>query len=178
MRKFGGCLTLIVFLIGAYFFVQLWRSTMPRGIGTGLIRASSDDLPKRDKRTAATRGRLALIQVVENPGRFADKTVSVTGRVRGAGRLASNRNIYRLTDGQYRLIVIDDKAPPKEFELRTVSGKVKLLKPPLGNASYAYLVSVKEGVKFDELAWNEAKGWFTGTYKDVKKNVKGLVREW
>ena len=49
---------------------------------------------------------------------------------------------------------------------------------PRGNASYAYLVSVKQGVKFDELTWNEAKGWFTGTYNDVKKNVKELVKEW
>ena len=178
MRKLGGCLMLIVFAVGAYFFYQQWRTTTPWGVGTGKIGGRSEDIPARDKRSPVAKTRSVIFQIAENPTRFTDKTVTVTGRVRGAGRLASNRNIYRLTDGEHRLLVIDDKAPPKDYALRTVKGKVKLLKPPIGNASYAYLVSVKEGAKIDELTWNEAKGFFTDKFQDIQKGVKEAVKEW
>jgi hypothetical protein len=178
MRKLAGCVTLLVFLVGAFFFVRQWRSTAPWGAGTGTIAGNSHDSATRDKRSPVVKARSTLAQIIDNPTRFTNKTVTVTGRVRGAGRLASNRNIYRLTQGEYRLLVIDDKPPPKDLALRTVSGRVKLIKPPLGTSSYAYLVSVKEGVKFNEPSWREVSGWFTGTYGDVKKVVKDVVKEW
>jgi len=170
MRKLGGCFTLIVFLAVAYFLVQQWRATSPLGIGTGSI-AGGGSGKKQPARST-------LVQIVENPTRFTNRKLTVTGRVRGAGRLASNRNIYRLIEGDYKLLVIDDKAPPKDYALRTVSGQVKLIKPPIGNTSYAYLVSVKEGVKFPEPSWKEASGWFTGKYFDAKNAVKETVKNW
>lgn len=178
MRKLGGCLVLIVFAVGAYFMWQQWRSVTPWGVGTGQIAGRSEDIPARDKRSPVVKARSTLVQIVDNPTRFTEKTVTVTGRVRGAGRMASNRNIYRLSDGEHRLLVIDDKSLPKDYALRTVTGKVKLIKPPLGTASYAYLVSVKEGARFDEPDWNELKNWFGDTFEDIKQGVKETTKNW
>jgi hypothetical protein len=165
MKKLLGAVLLLVILVGAYFFVQSWKATASWGVGTGKIAGRSTGGP------STPTGKNSLIkQIAENPQKFAGKHVSISGRVRGSSKYASNRNLYRLTDGQYSLLVLDDKETPIEYAQRWVAGTVKVVKPPLGK-SYAYVVSVKRNPDID-LKWTDVKTFFGEKYNVVKKGVK------
>ena len=167
MRKLFGCLMVIVFLVLAYFFFLAWRGTKPLGMGTGNIGGRSGAAPS----TPAAHGKgSALTQIAANPQKWEGKRVTVSGRVRGNTRYASNRNLYRLTDGKSTLLIVDDKAPAKEYSLRSVKGVVKVVKPPVGKG-YAYIVSVKGDPKID-LDWKDVEGFFADKIKDITKDVK------
>ena len=64
---------------------------------------------------------------------------------------------------------MDDKSPPKEYWPRTVSGTVKVVKPPLGKG-YAYIVSVKGNPNIN-LKWQDVSSFFGDKYNAVKKQV-------
>jgi hypothetical protein len=185
MKKAFGCLMVIVFLILAYVFFVLWRRASPLGVGTGSIGrrlgAISDShdwsTPSTSKGTHNTSasvhssgGRSALSQIAANPQKWKGRRVTVSGRVRGNTHYASNRNLYRLTDGSSSLLVVDDKTPPKEYALRSVQGIVKVVKPPLGEG-YAYIVSAKGEPKL-ELDWKDAEHFFTDKFNAIKKDVR------
>lgn len=171
MKKAFGCLMMIVFLILAYFFFQSWRGIKSWGVGTGNISGPSSSAPSTP---GATNKRSALSQVAASPQKWNGKRVTVSGRVRGNTRYASNRNLYRLTDGKSTLLVVDDKAPAKEYSLRSVKGIVKVVKPPVGNG-YAYIVSVKGDPKID-LKWDQVKGVVGGAIGEIKKGVHEATR--
>lgn len=162
---------LLGFLILAYFLFRQWRSTTEWGVGTGRIGGRSEPTGStpaaRDKRSALT-------QVASNPEKWAGKRVTVSGRVRGNTRYASNRNLYRLTDGKSTLLIVDDKAPAKEYSLRSVTGVVKVVSPPVGN-SYAYIVSVKGDPQID-LKWQDVQKFFAEKIVDIKKGVDTATR--
>jgi hypothetical protein len=148
-------------MLGGWVFFKAWRGTTPLAVGTGRIAGTSTDLAGRDQRGIGTKARSKLRGITDNPLRYKDKRVTVTGRVRGAGKLASNRNIYTLAEGNDRILVIDDKTRPKEYWPRTVSGVVKVVGPPVGGLNYAYIVDVKNPAKFTAPQWSEIKDYFT-----------------
>lgn len=93
--------------------------------------------------------------------------------MRGYTRYASNRNLYRLTDGKSSLLVLDDQQTPKELDKRIVKGIVKVLKPPVGEG-YAYIVSVKGDPKID-LTWQDTKSFFGDKFQELKKDVNSAT---
>ena len=161
MRKVLGLIAVLFTVVCAALFVRQWRSTTPPAVGTGDIAGQSADLPARDQRPLGQKVRSKLSRITENPTRFKNQRVTVTGRVRGAAKLASNRNIYTVTDGKNRLLVIDDKAPPREYWPRTVSGVVKVIGPPVGGLRHAYLVDVRKPARIDTPRWSEVKHYFS-----------------
>jgi hypothetical protein len=165
MKKLFGAIVLLLFLVGAYLFVKSWKGTAPWGVGTGSLAHRAGTSPE-----TTSEAKTSLIRrISDNPQQYSGKRVTVSGRVRGNVKYASNRNTYRLTDGQYSLLVVDDKATPKEYWPRTVSGTVKVVKPPLGKG-YAYIVSVKGNPNIN-LKWQDVAGFFTEKYQEVKKEV-------
>lgn len=161
MKKILNVAMLVLMVFGAVLFVRGWRKTSPLGVGTGEISGKSLDPRARDERPLGQKVRSKLRDITDNPLRYKDQPMTVTGRVRGAGKLASNRNIYTISEGDDRLLVIDDKKPPTEYYRRTVKGIVKVIGPPVGGLQYAYLVDVKEGVKFNPPRWSEIKDYFS-----------------
>ena len=83
------------------------------------------------------------------------------GRVRGPGRLSSNRNIYMLTDEGESILIIDDGPAPTEYQLRGVTGVVKVIGPAIGNLRRAYIVNLRQGAKFVAPTWSDIKNYFT-----------------
>jgi len=174
MRKTFGCLMMIVFLALAYLFFLAWRNTGSLGVGTGSIGGSSS-YNNGARSTPASGGKgSALSQISASPQKWNGKRVTVSGRVRGNTRYATNRNLYRLTDGKSTLLIVDDTTPPKEYALRTISGTVKVVNPPIGNG-YAYIVSVKGDPKID-LKWQDVKGFFGEAFDEIKKDVHAATR--
>ena len=177
MKKAFGCLMVICFLILAYVFFIRWRNTSSLGTGTGSISGRVSSLLGKGSTPEAKQGAKSssstLAQVAANPQNWKGKRVTVSGRVRGNTRYASNRNLYRLTDGKSSLLVVDDQAAPKEYALRNVKGIVKVLKPPMGEG-YAYIVSAKGDPKI-ELTWNDAKGFFNDKFQDIKDKVNAAT---
>ncbi len=161
MKKIFNLALVFLMFVGMALFVRSWRKTSPQGMGTGDIAGKSSDLAARDQRPLGQKVRSKLREISDNPLRFKDQRMTIKGRVRGAGKLASNRNIYTITEGRDSLLVIDDKTPPKDYWTRTVSGVVKVVGPPVGGLQRAYLVDVKEGVKFNAPKWSELKDYFT-----------------
>lgn len=159
----------IGFLVLAYLFFVVWRGAIPWGVGTGSIGGRSEQAESTPATNSASGKGSALTQVATNPQKWEGKTVTVAGRVRGNTRYASNRNLYRLTDGESTLFIVDDKTPPKEYAWRSIKGEVKVLKPPVGDG-YAYIVNVKGDPKID-LDWKEVQGFFTERIEDIKKGV-------
>jgi len=174
----------IVFVVLAYLFFLSWRGTRSWGTGTGNIGGRSSSVERGNGgnksgapakgSTPSTGARTALSQISANPEKWRGKRVVVSGRVRGNTRYASNRNLYRLTDGTSSLLIVDDKAPPKEYSLRSIGGVVKVVKPPLGKG-YAYIVNVKGDPKID-LKWQDVKGFFGGALGEIKKGVHEATR--
>lgn len=164
MRKLIALILLVLFFVAGYFAFKLWQGTAPWGGSTGAM--------ARHGGVSAAKTTIApslIRQISENPQKFAGKHVAVSGRVRGNSKYASNRNIYRLTDGQYSILIVDDKTAPKEYWPRTASGVVKVVKPPLGKG-YAYIVSVKGNPNIN-LKWQDVAGFFITKYNAVKKDV-------
>jgi hypothetical protein len=177
MKKAFGCLMVIGFVILAYVFFVMWRGASPLGVGTGSIGGHSSARPEAGSTPdakPASKGS-AISQIASNPQKWKGRRVTVTGRVRGNTRYASNRNLYRLTDGESSLLIVDDKTPPKELAQRSVKGIVKVLKPPVGEG-YAYIVSAKGDPKID-LSWNDAKGFFTEEFQKIKKDVNAATAQ-
>ncbi len=160
---------MIGFLILAYVFFLAWRNTNSMGVGTGSISGRSGSTNSGARSTPAASKGSALTQISANPQKWNGKRVTVSGRVRGNTRYASNRNLYRLTDGKSSLLIMDDKAPTTEYSMRSVSGIVKVVKPPIGNG-YAYIVSVKGDPKID-LKWQDVKGFFGEALGEIKKDI-------
>lgn len=167
MRRLLGCGAIIALLIGAYFFVRGWNKVTTWGTGTGSIARQAQG---RGEASGAPRAPL-LQQIAQNPARFKGKRATVTGRVRSATKIASNRNMYLLVEGNDRILVIDDKAPPKPFYPRTVSGVVQTIGPQALGQNYAYLVDVKSGVKVNPPRWAEVQSFFVERYDYIRKNV-------
>jgi len=161
MRKIIGLIFVILMFVGAWGFFRAWRGTTPLGVGTGRIAGKETDLAGRDKRGLGAKTRSKLRGITDNPLRYKDQRVSVSGRVRGAGKLAANRNIYTLVDGNERILVIDDKPTPKEYWKQTVNGTVKVIGPPVGGLNYAYIVDVKNPAKFTAPRWQDIKDYFS-----------------
>ena len=157
---------MIGFLVLAYFFFVTWRGARPLGVGTGSIGGRSSSTSGDP---GASNKRSALSQIAANPQKWNGKRVTVSGRVRGNTRYATNRNLYRLTDGTSTMIIVDDKKPASEYSLRSVSGTVKVVKPPIGSG-YAYIVSVKGDPKID-LKWQDVKGFFGNAFEEAKKGI-------
>jgi len=184
MKRAFGCLMGIGFLILAYIFFLMWRGTNPLGVGTGNIGGRSSSVERGSgsgKSSTPSKGstpsagaRTALSQISANPQKWEGKRVMVSGRVRGNTRYATNRNLYRLTDGNSSLLIVDDKTPPKEYSLRGVAGVVKVVNPPVGKG-YAYIVNVKGDPKID-LKWQDVKGFFSGAVGEIKKGVHEATR--
>ena len=175
MKKAFGCLTMMVFLVLAYFFFLAWRGTGSLGVGSGNIGGQSSSTNSGARSIPASGGKgSALSQISSSPQKWSGKRVTVSGRVRGNTRYATNRNLYRLTDGKSSLLIVDDTTPPKEYALRTISGTVKVVNPPVGKG-YAYIVSVKGDPKID-LKWQDVKGFFGGALDEIKKNVHEATR--
>ena len=176
MKKAFGCLMVIGFVILAYVFFLMWRGTSSLGTGTGSIGGRSGARTEVGSTPSAEpdgKGS-AISQIASDPQKWQGKRVTVSGRVRGNTRYASNRNLYRLTDGESSLLIVDDKTPPKELDKRSVKGIVKVVKPPVGEG-YAYIVSAKGDPKI-ELSWNDAKGFFSEELEKIKKNVNAATR--
>ncbi len=161
MRKIIGLILVVLMVVGLFGFVRQWRSTTAPAYGTGDIAGNSADRAERDQRGVGTKMRERFRNITEQPTRFENQRVTVTGRVRGATKIASNRNIYTLTQGDYRLLVIDDGPRPREYWPRTVNGDVKLIGPPMGGLQYAYVVDVEEPAKFNAPQWNDIRQYFT-----------------
>ncbi|MBV9864828.1 MAG: hypothetical protein JO316_05730 [Abitibacteriaceae bacterium] len=174
MGAIGRLILVVLIALGAFYFVKKWHSVTPWGTETGKIGGASRDLPARDKRSVPQKVGSQLHEIVTNPTRFENKRATVNGRVRGASKYASNRNIYMLTDGNDRILVIDDKQPPQEYWPRAVSGTVKVIGPPIGGLQYAYIVDVKQGVKVNPPTWSEVSHFFTDKYQDVKQGAKEI----
>ena len=171
MRKVFGCLMTIGFLVLMYVFFLAWRGTRPAGVGTGNIGGRSSSATGARSTPATPKGS-ALSQIASNPRKWNGKRVTISGRVRGNARYATNRNLYRLIDGKSTLLIVDDQTPPKEYSLRSVSGTVRVVKPPIGKG-YAYVVSVKGDPKID-LKWPEVKGFFSAAASEMKKGAYQL----
>ena len=176
MKKAFGCLMVIGFVILAYVFFVMWRGASPLGVGTGSISERRSARPGTGSTPSAkTAGKgSAVSQISSDPQKWKGKRVTVSGRVRGNTRYASNRNLYRLTDGKSSLLVLDDKTPPKELALRSVRGIVKVVKPPVGEG-YAYIVSVKGDPKID-LTWKDAQHFFADKFQELKKDVHSATQ--
>ena len=167
MAKLLGCLGLILMVIGGVWFARRWNRFPDQGESTGLI-AKRNNVKTPD---AAEKTRSTLQQIAEEPTRFKGQTKTVTGRVRDANKIASNRNMYTLIDGDARIMVIDDKPAPKPYYPRTVTGVVQVIGPPVGGLNYAYVTDVKSGVKVNPPSWEEVKVFFTTKYDDVRDEV-------
>ena len=176
MGRIIGLILVLGMLWGAIQFVRQWNATTPPGVGSGRIAGKSQNLPARDKRPVSAKVKSQLVQITENPARFESKRATVRGRVRGAMKYASNRNMYLLVEGDNRLLVIDDKKPPREYWPRTVSGTVKVIGPPVGGLQYAYLVDVKKGVRIDPPKWTDIAHFFTDKYNKVKTSLQEELR--
>jgi len=161
MRKIIPLIFLILIALGAWTFFKAWRGTTPMGAGTGRIAGKETDLAGRDSRGLGAKTRSKLRGITDDPLRYQNQRISISGRVRGPGKLAANRNIYTLSDGNDRILVIDDKAPPKEYWPRTVNGVVKVVGPPIGGLRHAYLVDVREPAKFTAPKWQDIKNYFS-----------------
>lgn len=172
MRRLLGCGMMIVLLVGAYFFVRGWNKVTTWGTGTGSI--ASQKAARGEAEGAPTGSQLR--QVSQNPTRFNGKRATVTGRVRSSTKLASNRNMYLLVEGQDRILVIDDKAPPKPYYPRTVSGIVHTVGPQALRQNYAYIVDVKSGVKVDPPRWSEIQKFFVEKYDAARKGVREEIQ--
>lgn len=172
MRKVFTLLLLVILAVGAWYFVQSVRGTQSWGVGTGKIGQRSGVRSHSSKSTPSQSHTLA--QIVAQPQKFVGKTVVVSGRVQGAAKYASNRNIYRLTDGKSTLLVVDDKPSPKDLWPRQARGVVKVLQNPLGK-DYAYVVSVKGDPKL-ELQWQDVKRFFGEKFEVLKKDLGEAVR--
>jgi hypothetical protein len=155
MRKIIGLILVVLMVVGLFGFIRQWRSTTAPAYGTGDIRGNSAE------RGVGTKMRERFRNITQTPTRYENQRVTVTGRVRGATRIASNRNVYTLTQGDYRLLVIDDGPRPREYWPRTVNGVVKLIGPPVGGLQYAYVVDVDQPAKFDAPQWNDIRQYFT-----------------
>jgi hypothetical protein len=166
----------IGFVILAYVFFVMWRGTSPLGVGTGSIGGRSSERPKAGSTPGAKPASKdsAISQIAANPQKWKGKRVTITGRVRGNTRYASNRNLYRLTDGKSSLLIVDDQKPPKEYTLRSVKGVVKVVKPPVGEG-YAYIVSAKGEPKID-LSWDEAKDSLNEEFQKIKRDVHAATQ--
>jgi hypothetical protein len=171
MRKLLGCGFIGVFLVLGALFAYQWSRTTP-GADTGPTE-SANGAPARRASSAQNEGKDDLADIARNPARYAGKTVTIRGRVRGPLRLAAHRTLYRLMDasGHNSLLVVDDREPPKEYWARSVTGRVQLLKAPPGQASYPYVVSLKDGVKFD-LKWQDAKRFFADAVQDIEHGAR------
>ncbi len=176
MKKAFGCLIVICFVVLAFLFFIKWRGTSSLGSGTGNIGGRSGALPETGSTPSLKPANKssAISQIASNPQKWQGKRVTVSGRVRGNTRYASNRNLYRLTDGESSLLIVDDKTPPKELAQRSVKGTVKVVKPPVGEG-YAYIVSAKGDPTID-LTWNDAKGFFSDKFQEIKKDVNAATR--
>ena len=172
MRRLLGCGMMIVLLIGAYFFVRGWNKVTTWGTGTGSIAAQKTGRGEAGGASAGSR----LRQIAQNPARFKDKRATVTGRVRSSTRLASNRNMYLLVEGNDRILVIDDKAPPRPYYPRTVSGIVHTFGPQAFGQNYAYLVDVKSGVKVNAPRWNEVQKFFAEHYNSARREIREEIQ--
>ena len=173
MRRLLGCGTLIVILIGAYFFVKGWNKVTSWGTPTGSIARQM----KAGGEAAGTQATSLLHQIAQNPARFQGKRQRVTGRVRSATKIASNRNMYLLVEGNDRILVIDDKAAPKPYYPRTVSGVVQTIGPQIAGQNYAYLTDVKSGVKVDPPKLQDVEKFFVEKYDQVREGVnQGLTK--
>ena len=156
MGKIFGCLGLIAMVIGGIVFARQWNHFPDQGESTGLIAKRHDaNAPGAEEKTRST-----LEQIAAEPTRFKGQTKTVTGRVRDSSKIASNRNMYTLIDGESRILVIDDKAAPKPYYPRTVKGVVQTIGPPIGGLNYAYMTDVKSGVKVNPPSWDESESVF------------------
>ena len=172
MRRLLGCGMMIALLVGAFFFVQGWNRVTNWGTGTGRIATEKSARGEEKSLSAGSQ----LRQIARNPTRFEGKRATVTGRVRSATKLASNRNMYLLVEGDDRILVIDDKAPPRPYYPRTVSGIVRTFGPQAFGHNYAYLVDVKSGVKVDPPRWSEVQKFFVEKYEDVRRGVREEIQ--
>ena len=161
MWKFIGLVLVVLMVVGLFGFVRQWRGTTAPTYGTGDIAGNSADRAQRDERGAGTKMRERFRAITQNPTRYKSQRVTITGRVRGATKIASNRNVYTLTQGKYRLLVIDDGPRPREYWPRTVKGVVQLIGPPVGGLQYAYVVDVGQPAKFNAPQWNDIRQYFT-----------------
>ena len=176
MRRLLGCGTLIVILIGAVFFVRGWNRVTTWGTSTGTIARQisrrAETAGERVGQAVAETRNSTLRDIARNPLRFEGQRKTVTGRVRSVTKIASNRNLYLLVEGNDRILVIDDKAPPKPYYPRTVSGVVRTIGPQAMGHNYAYLVDVKSGVKVNPPRWPEVQSFFVEQYDYIRKNVR------
>ena len=157
-------------VIGGIWFARRWNRFPDQGESTGLIAKAAQYVNAPDT-TGKTRS--TLQQIADEPTRFKGQTKTVTGRVRDANKIASNRNMYTLLDGDARILIIDDKPAPKPYYPRTVKGApCRCIGPPVGGLNYAYLTDVKSGVKVNPPTWEEVKVFFTTKYDDVRDEVK------
>ena len=164
MRKVFGCLTVIAMIFGGYWFVRSWNGVTPWGEGTGSI-------GHNNKVPVAQKTKSTLQQIADNPTRFKGSRQTVRGRVRNATKIASNRNLYLLVDGDARVLVIDDKAAPQAYYPRAVTGTVQTIGPPIGGLNYAYVTDVKSGVKVNAPRWQDVAKFFTEKYDKVKTGI-------
>lgn len=167
MKKLLSAILFLIFLVGAYLFIKKWKTLPPMGVGTGKISQAGGG--GTSSSSQATSANSKIRQISDNPRQWEGKQVSLSGRVRGNTKYASNRNMYKITDGKYYLVVVDDKTAPIEYANRYVSGVVKVVKPPMGEG-YAYIVSVKGNPNIN-LKWTDVSSFFSDKYKDVKKGI-------
>jgi hypothetical protein len=172
MRAVGRLIFLIIVVVGAWLFLHRWHSTTPWAVGTGNIGGKSVGTQTHNPKPVARQSHDLLHEIAQNPTRYKDKKVTVTGRVHGTTKYASNRNMYSLYNGPDRILVIDDKKAPEMDRLRTVSGVVKVIGPSVGGLNYAYLVDVKQGVRYDEPKWGDVAHFFTDKFEDIKEGFK------
>jgi hypothetical protein len=167
MRRLLGCGMVIVMLIAALFFVRGWNAVTTWGTGTGNINREIQERAPTVRRGAES----ALRQISQNPIKFKGQKKTVRGRVRAATKIASNRNLYLLVEGDSRVLVIDDKAPPRVYYPRQVTGVVQTV-AGFGGKEYAYVTDVKSGVKVNPLKWQDIAKFFTEKYDDVQAGVR------
>lgn len=173
MRAIGRLILLVVVVIVGIFFVGKWRSTTPLGYGTGNYAGNSAQAKSDDDLNTKTRSRFS--EIVNNPESHANKRITLTGRVYGTSKYASNRNIYSLTaldNSDVRVLVIDDKTPPQDYNTRTVSGTLKLIGPKVGGHQNAYLVDVKDPIRFTPPQFAQVKQFFSQKYRQVASGVQ------
>ena len=177
MKKLLGCGFMAVFLALAGLFAYQWNRTAATGAGTGRIAARDADSAAHRAPETESSGASNLARVAQHPAQYAGKTLTVKGRVRGPLRLASNRTVYRLVDesGKNSLLVVDDREPPKEYWARSITGRVQLLKAPVGDLQYPYIVSLEEDVRYD-LKWDEVKSFFADKLQDVEHGAKSVAK--
>ena len=181
MRRLLGCGALIVILIGAVFFVRGWNRVTTWGTSTGTIARQiserAETAGERVGQAVEETRNSTLRDIARNPLRFEGQRKTVTGRVRSVTKIASNRNLYLLVEGNDRIVVIDDKAPPRAYNVRTVSGVVRTVGPRIAGRNYAYLVDVKSGVKVNPPKLSDIEKFFVGTYDKAKKGVQAVGEE-